>query len=237
VNILQYGNLPGYSGRLDQAIPCALEHRVVYCRTERTNKLADLEKYRADHNLSKKGYELAVLNINYGVAQLLLQVNYLREDAYRKKHNIPTTQRTYAIPPAKLDSTYLSFLKYIDINGQADVVSNDYGNVIRSLKYLDIILVEFIKPDYKYPYLYQALVDQNTKVRDKIAASIKIGESVANETPKKPADSVFAGIIKKYKGKAIYVDFWATWCVPCRMGIETMAPIKEDLKNENVVFL
>ncbi|MDB4920224.1 TlpA disulfide reductase family protein [Mucilaginibacter sp.] len=321
---------------------------------KRTNKLADLEKYRADHNLSKKGYELTVLNINYEAAQRLLQVNYLREDAYRKKHNIPTTQRTNAIPPAKLDSTYLSFLKYIDINSQADVVSNDYGNFIRSLKYLDIILVSVnrkilslyvaelknktslsteekqalaamdsvansddqdvinavykknhsvisaifakdsvqlsekftvelkssrkreltavaqkdisfalevmnlqigsenidhtyiplttkqltaIKPDYKYPYLYQALVDQNTKVRDKIAASIKIRESVANETPKTPVDSAFAEIIKKYKGKAIYVDFWATWCVPCRMGIETIAPIKEDLKNENVVFL
>ena len=43
--------------------------------------------------------------------------------------------------------------------------------------------------------------------------------------------------LKEYKGKTIFINFWATWCKPC---IEEMPSIKESekaLQNSNVVFL
>lgn len=49
--------------------------------------------------------------------------------------------------------------------------------------------------------------------------------------------NTWEAILEKFKGKVIYVDFWATWCVPCREEIEEIAPLKQVLKGENIVFL
>lgn len=44
-------------------------------------------------------------------------------------------------------------------------------------------------------------------------------------------------IFKRYKGKVIYVDFWASWCVPCRAEMPNAEVLKEKLKGEDIVFL
>ncbi|MCQ2093824.1 MAG: TlpA family protein disulfide reductase [Bacteroidaceae bacterium] len=47
---------------------------------------------------------------------------------------------------------------------------------------------------------------------------------------------IFNSIISEYKGKKILVDFWATWCGPCRAAMKTIEPLKEELWND-VVFV
>jgi thiol-disulfide isomerase/thioredoxin len=60
---------------------------------------------------------------------------------------------------------------------------------------------------------------------------------VAMEVPITKNNDLFQTIISKYKGKVVFVDFWATWCAPCRTGIERIKPLKEDYNNKNVVFV
>ena len=53
----------------------------------------------------------------------------------------------------------------------------------------------------------------------------------------KTGEELFQEIIKPYKGKVVYVDFWGTWCNPCKRQMPYVASIKEAMKGKDVVFL
>ena len=44
-------------------------------------------------------------------------------------------------------------------------------------------------------------------------------------------------IFRKYKGKVIYVDFWASWCIPCRAEMPNAEVLKKKLTGKDIVFL
>lgn len=43
--------------------------------------------------------------------------------------------------------------------------------------------------------------------------------------------------ISQYKGKAVFINFWATWCKPCIQEMPTIVQAQTKLKAEQVVFL
>jgi len=43
--------------------------------------------------------------------------------------------------------------------------------------------------------------------------------------------------LKDYLGKVIFLNFWATWCGPCRTEMPSMEKLWQDFKEENFVIL
>ena len=42
--------------------------------------------------------------------------------------------------------------------------------------------------------------------------------------------------LKSLEGNVVFLDFWATWCPPCRKGIPDLISIQNDYKNDVVII-
>lgn len=87
------------------------------------------------------------------------------------------------------------------------------------------------------PFIAGYIALKNDESKAKIEANKTQKGANVNEVPKTEGDKVFDAIMAKFKGKVVYVDFWATWCAPCRSGIERIKPLKDEMANENVAFV
>lgn len=96
-----------------------------------------------------------------------------------------------------------------------------------------------IKSKIKNKFLLADVAQLNNKIKESIrSAKTQTGYTYNQIQTNVPANSFFAEIVDKYKGKVVFIDFWATWCAPCMISIKKIAPLKEDLaKNKDIVFL
>ena len=61
--------------------------------------------------------------------------------------------------------------------------------------------------------------------------------SIIDIDPKMSAEQILPTITDKYKGKAVLIDFWNTWCMPCRAAMSTIRPLKEQLTDVVYVYI
>ncbi len=94
-----------------------------------------------------------------------------------------------------------------------------------------------ISNEFIVEHLLQYSDAEQKKIDDTLEANKHKTGYVINETPITTADKLFDTIMSKYKGKVVFVDFWATWCGPCRSGMEKIKPLKEELKDEAIEFV
>ena len=47
----------------------------------------------------------------------------------------------------------------------------------------------------------------------------------------------FKNILEKHKGKTIYIDFWASWCMPCLKEMSASKKLREQYANQKVTFV
>ena len=61
--------------------------------------------------------------------------------------------------------------------------------------------------------------------------------SIIDIDPNMSAQQILPTIINKYKGKRLLIDFWNTWCMPCRAAMSTIRPLKEQLTDVVYVYI
>ena len=40
--------------------------------------------------------------------------------------------------------------------------------------------------------------------------------------------------LKDFRGRVVFLNFWATWCIPCRQEMPTMEKLHQDLKEQGL---
>jgi hypothetical protein len=56
-------------------------------------------------------------------------------------------------------------------------------------------------------------------------------------TPQGEPETYLSQIVARHPGKVVFIDFWATWCGPCNLGIKEMEKVKDELENQGVIFV
>ncbi len=85
-----------------------------------------------------------------------------------------------------------------------------------------------------YAEAYKSMREKAMKTREK---AMKEGGFVINETPQVADERILEAILADYKGQAVFVDFWATWCGPCLAAMKTIKPLKPEMADKGVVTL
>ena len=62
---------------------------------------------------------------------------------------------------------------------------------------------------------------------------------VLQDAPEFELKNVRGGLLgsKDFKGKVLVIDFWATWCVPCKIEIPHYNKLRAKFKDQGVEFL
>jgi thiol-disulfide isomerase/thioredoxin len=66
---------------------------------------------------------------------------------------------------------------------------------------------------------------------------ISIFTASAHNTDTHQAVLEFEQAMAKHKGKIVYLDFWASWCVPCRKSFPWMNAIKRQYQQQGLVVM
>ena len=145
---------------------------------------------------------------------------------YLDKPTSPCSDRFWTLPLSQLDKDFstrapwLNELQTVFFMFSTD--EKEWDGLMAQMKYEDC----------------KGIVTDYQKEQERLAQELAQKESIFfKKFDEVKPENILQTILDRYKGKAVLIDMWATWCGPCRAGHKAMAPMKEQMKGQNVQFV
>jgi thiol-disulfide isomerase/thioredoxin len=151
-----------------------------------------------------------------------IEALYIREILDIKRNKIALDQFLAIKDPALRDMNATMYLyRKLEINKLAEIkpLIDAYKNGVKN---------EYLKN--KFLTAYNGQLDRLTNSKLSSLSVIKSSEELTGT-------DLLTNLLAKYKGKVVYLDIWATWCVPCIANMPSAAKLREKLRGKDVVFI
>lgn len=101
---------------------------------------------------------------------------------------------------------------------------------------LELVDIIYNPGDIKSEY-FQDYIKNEYEIQKRYMANQQTGEASLDSLDKSITSDVMSALVSKYKGKVVYIDFWAPWCSPCLAQLPHTKRLQAHYKNKNVTFL
>jgi len=218
-------------------------------------KIEQLEQYKKTHLMSDTYYKWLNSKYSYEPYEKTIQENVDNKDSMDNKTFSKLMEKGIHDEYAALNTVeynYLIRVYMLNMLRQSKINRDDIdkwfkfslGNILKG-NTRDIYLSRFMALVYKLEdSIYMPLFERyNKTVKNKFLKQHIIdrrNEYINAQTLTHEFVSDYGSlnkIFEKYRGKIMYVDFWASWCVPCRADMPNAAILKKKLEGKNVVFI
>ena len=145
---------------------------------------------------------------------------------YLDKPTSPCSDRFWTLPLSQLDKDFSTRAPWLNelqtVYFMFSTDEKEWDGLMAQMKYEDC----------------KGIVTDYQKEQERLAQELAQKESIFFKKfdDVKP-ENILQTILDRYKGKAVLIDMWATWCGPCRAGHKAMALMKEQMKGQNVQFV
>ncbi|MES2113263.1 MAG: TlpA disulfide reductase family protein [Bacteroidota bacterium] len=232
---------------------------VNYTTAKYNDQLAFLKSYESGHPLSPKMQQVFedILYFDYTTFKFMIALNMAKRNL-KPDNEFAAEVQTFQQKISKENYSYISgyrsslrdYVTYLNITANPQklpvysLISQNFSSYAKDYllfytvrKYISAQKInEQMLNDFYGDCQNSAYTSEIKRISDLSSHETQRGTLTDNMGKKTTLDAI-RDRYKAQKDSVLYIDFWASWCVPCMQQMPYAAKLREDLKDYPIRFL